>query len=195
MKNMKAVWIVLAVAFSLVALGQTQTTFGSITGTVRDSSGTFIPGVTVTAVGPGGGATVVSNERGAYVLSNVQPGTYTVRASLSGFTTTEASGVRVSGGSATQQEFTLQVPSQYTRPSPGNPNPDIRADRQTRQGAIVQFRGNVRMTINGMELRADELDYDVAARAGDIRGNVAFRLEPTGVRVIPLGEPLGQPSR
>jgi hypothetical protein len=197
MKKTNAVWIVLAVAFSLVALGQTQTTFGSITGTVRDSSGSFIPGVTVNARGPGGISTVVSNERGAYVLSNIQPGIYTVSASLPGFATATISGVQVSGGSATEREFTLQVSQrestvQVPRPFPGSPNPDIRADRQTRQGTVLQYRGNVRMTTNGLEVRADELDFDETAGTGDVRGNVTFRVLPRGAqggaRVIPLGQ-------
>jgi hypothetical protein len=191
MKKMNAVWIVLAIAFSIVGLGQTQTTFGSITGTIRDSSGNFIPGVAVTATGPGGVSTVMSNERGAYVLSNIQPGTYAVKASLPGFATTTAS-VQVSGGSAARQEFTLEVQGLVPRPFPGSPNPDIRADRQTRQGTVLQYRGNVRMNTNGLELRADELDYDETAGTGDVRGNVKFRVMPRGAqggaRVIPLGQ-------
>jgi hypothetical protein len=189
MRNMKAAWIVFAVAVSLVGLGQTQTIPGSITGVVRDAAGAVMPGVSVTAVGPGGVSTVISNERGAYTLSNIQPGVYTVSASLTGFTTSTTSGVQVSSGGATQAEFTLQAgPSQWSvpRPFPFNPNPDIRADRQTRRGAVVQYRGNVRVIKNGMELRADELDYNENTGTGDLRGNVTFRVAPGGARVIPL---------
>lgn len=84
MKTMKIALIVLAVVTSFVVLGQNPPAVGAITGTVRDTSGAVIPGVTVTAVGPSSIATAISNARGSYVISNIQVGTYTVRATLPG---------------------------------------------------------------------------------------------------------------
>jgi lipopolysaccharide assembly outer membrane protein LptD (OstA) len=97
----------------------------------------------------------------------------------------------VSAGSSTAAEFTLQLgqlPGGQgpLRPYPSPSNPNIRADRQTRQGPTVQYRGNVVMTTNGLELRADELDYDTNNGMGDVRGNVKFRVQPSTARVIPL---------
>lgn len=66
---------------------------------------------------------------------------------------------------------------------------DITADRQTRQGAIVQYRGNVRMQSSGMEVTADELDFDLMTRAGDARGNVKVRVLPPEFKMVPLTSP------
>src|SRR5262245_16570906 len=61
---------------------------GSIGGTVSDSSGAALPGVTVSLSNPGviGGAqNTVTDERGAYQFTRLVPGSYSVRAGLSGF--------------------------------------------------------------------------------------------------------------
>jgi len=190
MKTMKIALIVVAVVTSFVVLGQNPPAVGAITGSVRDTSGNVMPGVTVTAVGPGGTARAFSNERGSYVIPNIQVGAYTVSATLPGFQT-EVSRVVVSANISASAEFTLQL-GQWPgtqgplRPYPSPSNPNIQADRQTRQGTTVQYRGNVVMTTNGMELRADELGYDTNSGMGDVRGNVKFRVLPSTVRVVPL---------
>lgn len=83
-----------------------QTFTGGVRGTVTDSGG-IVPGVTVTLTNEGTGATrdAVSNEQGAYNFSAVQPGTYTVKAELTGFKTFENKGVRVN----TQQFVTMDI--------------------------------------------------------------------------------------
>ena len=66
-----------------------QTTNASIGGTVADSSGAFIPGVTITATNTQTGivSTTLTNESGAYQFPSIQPGTYKVSAELPGFQT------------------------------------------------------------------------------------------------------------
>ncbi len=63
----------------------------AITGTVRDQSGGVLPGVVVTATNEETGArfAATSDRDGAYALEHVAPGTYRVRAELSGFTPAE----------------------------------------------------------------------------------------------------------
>jgi len=83
-----------------------QTFTGGVRGTVTDSGG-IVPGVTVTLTNESNGAArdAVSNEQGGYNFSAVPPGTYTVKASLTGFKTFENKGVRV----ATQQFVTMDI--------------------------------------------------------------------------------------
>src|SRR5579862_6910644 len=59
----------------------------AISGTVRDSSGGVLPGVTITATQQDTGIvrTTVSNETGAYSLPNLPLGPYRVEAELAGF--------------------------------------------------------------------------------------------------------------
>ena len=64
-----------------------QSTFGSIVGTVKDQSGSVVPGATVTVVNQGTSAkhTVMSNASGGYEFLNLDTGTYQVSVQANGF--------------------------------------------------------------------------------------------------------------
>src|SRR4030067_1170223 len=61
---------------------------GSIEGIVKDSSGAVLPGVTVEARNPAGGAvaTSITDETGSYRFPALPTGEYEVTADLQGFT-------------------------------------------------------------------------------------------------------------
>jgi hypothetical protein len=71
--------------------------FTSVTGVVTDPSGGVVPGATITIVNTqtGGQREAVSNETGAYTISQVLPGTYVLTAKKAGFTTAEIKDVRL----------------------------------------------------------------------------------------------------
>src|SRR5438552_18782158 len=77
--------LLLSVVLAAPAFG--QSTYATVSGTIEDSSHALLPGVSVTATNNATGVvtTVVSNESGAYNLTNLLPGTYTVKAELPGF--------------------------------------------------------------------------------------------------------------
>jgi Carboxypeptidase regulatory-like domain/TonB dependent receptor len=77
----------LALVFSLLtAAGQAQTGTGSLRGQVTDPSGASVPGANVTATGPSGAVKVAStNEKGAYNITGLAPGQYSVRVLAKGF--------------------------------------------------------------------------------------------------------------
>ena len=79
-------------------LAQSQAANGSIEGTVTDSSGGVLPGVTVTVTNTETGAarSVVTNEAGLFRAPLLPLGTYTVVAELEGFKKYEESGIRLS---------------------------------------------------------------------------------------------------
>ena len=83
--------------FAGSAFAQTTTT-GSIEGTVTDSTGAAVPGVTVTATRQGGrSATATTNDEGYFRIPNIEPGTYTVTiAAEKGFAQFEQTNVPVS---------------------------------------------------------------------------------------------------
>lgn len=64
-----------------------QTTFAALTGTISDSTGAVVPGVSVTATHVATNITTAtqSNDAGVYTIPQLREGEYTVRASLPGF--------------------------------------------------------------------------------------------------------------
>lgn len=89
-----------------------QMTRGAVSGTVRDQTAAAIPGVTVTATNSDTGATrtAVSDAIGFYRLPALEPGTYTVRAELSGFTSF-ATTVKVNADTEVKIDVGLKVAS------------------------------------------------------------------------------------
>ncbi len=73
--------------FSPAASLLAQSTFGTILGTVRDTSGAVVPGATVTLTNTGTTAvrTATSNASGDYVFNNIDVGTYSVIFTAAGF--------------------------------------------------------------------------------------------------------------
>jgi outer membrane receptor protein involved in Fe transport len=90
-----------AVAFILAVMPAiAQETTGTIKGRIVDAQGLAVPGVTVTATGPQGAKTTVSDADGRFSLPFLTPGTYAVRAELQGFKAVERGAVNVSLGQA-----------------------------------------------------------------------------------------------
>ena len=80
----------LVCASSVLAFGTAATwaqTAGQLAGVVRDTTGSVLPGVTVTVTGAALVAprTVLTNEHGRYQLDSLPAGRYLVTAALSGF--------------------------------------------------------------------------------------------------------------
>src|SRR5688572_10998769 len=71
-----------------------QTNTGQISGTVRDSQGGVLPGVTVTVTNLDTGIawTAVTSEQGTYTVTNLPVGNYKVNAEIEGFRKSERSG-------------------------------------------------------------------------------------------------------
>lgn len=87
------------------AWAQTQT--GNIFGTVQTRDGAVLPGATVTLTGVGAPQVFITDEQGRFRFLNLSPGTYQVRAELSGMGTVTRTGIQVSLGR--NADVTLQV--------------------------------------------------------------------------------------
>ena len=79
---------------------------GGVRGAIKDSGG-VIPGAEVVLINENTGVsrTTQTNERGEYNFPNLDPGTFTLKATLQGYKTYEQQGLRV----GTQQFITLDV--------------------------------------------------------------------------------------
>ncbi len=92
-------------------LADAQALYGSIVGNVTDAQGGAVPGVTLTASNTGTGLEVetVADGDGAYTFRNLLPGTYDVKASLSGFREHKSTGLAVSAGLVVRVNIALEV--------------------------------------------------------------------------------------
>ncbi len=110
MKHKLICLLVLLAGLALVAApatAQDLMTKGTIVGTVVDSSGAIVPGATVTITGPSANRVVITNSKGDYDVSNLIPGKYTVKASLTGFKSASVSDVTVYVGKTSTVKLTL----------------------------------------------------------------------------------------
>ena len=99
--------MLVAVAVGAPALAQVSR--GTISGVVRDSSGTGLPGVTITAANQASRASqsTTTGSDGSYTLS-LAPGAYAVTASLPGFRRMTQV-VEIGGGGTRQFDFSIEV--------------------------------------------------------------------------------------
>jgi hypothetical protein len=90
--------LLLAAAALLAAADVYAQSAGSITGTIKDTSGAALPGATVTASSPAQGVeqTAQTGPEGVFVFPQLPPGTYRLKAELSGFKTIERTNVILS---------------------------------------------------------------------------------------------------
>ena len=88
-----------------------QAPSGEISGVVSDSSGSAVPGARITLVNQATNVVrdVHTNESGLYVIPAISPGTYTLKAELSGFRAVERRDIEVQVGSANRVSITLEV--------------------------------------------------------------------------------------
>jgi Carboxypeptidase regulatory-like domain len=104
------VCLLLALSFAVPAYSQVGF-FATVTGTVNDSSGALIPGVSIkaTATETGVVTTSVTNESGSYNFNNLLPGKYTLSASLPGFQVKSITDVNLSQNASYRYNFQLSV--------------------------------------------------------------------------------------
>src|ERR1700739_3962923 len=88
-----------------------QVVGATLTGTVKDSSGAFIPNaqVAITDVATGVTRTVSPGGAGLYSAPNLLPGTYEVRVTAMGFSTQAQKGITLTVGAQQVLDFTMRI--------------------------------------------------------------------------------------
>lgn len=113
MKFMTRVMMLLTVvcllAFTPLAFG--QAVYGSIFGTVTDTTGAAVPGATVTVTDVTKGTTVTgqSNGTGDFTVEHLIPDVYDIKVEMSGFNGYEQKGIHVSADSSVKVVAALTV--------------------------------------------------------------------------------------
>jgi hypothetical protein len=109
---MKAVWKMLAILTLVVLVPSAALAQVSLAGTVKDTSGAVLPGVTVEASSPvliEKSRTATTDTTGQYRIESLQPGTYIVTFSLAGFSTLKRDDVELSGTGVIKIDADMKV--------------------------------------------------------------------------------------
>jgi hypothetical protein len=109
---MKVAWTlgIIVLAMSMAGSAAAQSFTGGLRGAVRDANG-VVPGVTVQLINEATNQTrdAVSNDQGEYNFAAVPPGTYTIKAALTGFRTFENKAVRIGAQQFITMDIQLEV--------------------------------------------------------------------------------------
>src|SRR5947208_13367786 len=109
---MRAIVRIVAVAAWVALVPSALYAQATLAGTVKDASGAVLPGVTVEAASPAlieKTRSAVTDATGQYRIESLQPGTYTVTFTLSGFSTMKREGVELSGTGVIKIDADLKV--------------------------------------------------------------------------------------
>jgi hypothetical protein len=99
-------------AFGLLAMPcHAQVLYGTLTGTVEDSSGALIPDASVKATNPSTGQVreTQTNSAGLYTLTNLTPGNYSLQVTAPGFQSYEKTNIEVSINTVSRMDVRLAV--------------------------------------------------------------------------------------
>ena len=113
-RTLGPILVLTAVAMALAVAppaARAQAVYGSIAGTIQDSTGAALPGVNVTVTSNERKTTdtVVTNGSGNYVKDRLLPGTYSVKAELSGFKSAVLPSAKVDVDTQTKVDLRLDV--------------------------------------------------------------------------------------
>jgi hypothetical protein len=151
----KHISIKLAAAFAIVFIGAAQllaqsTVTGGINGSIKDPQGGLVPNatVTVTNIGTNNAVTAVTNEDGGFRVSNLQPGTYRVETTVSGFAPARAENVIVEVGRSTAVDIDLTLGSATAEVNVTAEAPVINTNDNTNSTNINQTSIN-ELPVNG----------------------------------------------
>ncbi len=127
--SLAAVLLVLVMAWVSSAVG--QAVFGSIFGTVTDSTGAAVANANVTVLNLRKGTTdqATTNESGNYSVTHLIPDTYTVRIESAGFKMIEQKDVVVSADASARVDGQLQVGSATEQVEVTGEAPQLKTDR------------------------------------------------------------------
>lgn len=122
----------ITISLCLSAVSHAQAVYGSIYGTVTDTSGAVVPNatITITDVAKGTSIQVQSNASGEYVAEHLIPDTYDAKVEASGFETFQASGILVAADTSPRIDAQLKPGSAaQTVTVSADTIPELKTDR------------------------------------------------------------------
>lgn len=109
---------------------EAQSTFGTITGLIADSTGAVIPNATVVATNSATGvrAQTVTSSTGNYVIPNLQVGTYEISISVTGFKTWSRSNIGLASNDNVRVNVNLEVGASSERVEVTGATPPLKTE-------------------------------------------------------------------
>ncbi len=140
----------LAILAILLCSAQAQTFFGSILGTVTDSTGATIPhaSVVLTNLGTAERRTAETDESGNYQFVNLVPGRYRVDIEKTGFKRMTRDGIEVQVESSVRNDATMQV-GEVGQTVEVSAHAPLLQTETTSLGQVVEARRVLEMPLNG----------------------------------------------
>ncbi len=135
MNRLRTAWVLALFACTLMltsTVAKAQSVYGSIFGTVTDSTGAAIPGatITVTDVAKGTVVTATSNASGDYSVPHLISDTYNLKVVAKGFKIFEAKGIAVLADTAPRIDPTLEIGAADTTVTVNaEQQPELKTDR------------------------------------------------------------------
>ena len=109
--NVRSACLAALVFVSAAGIGSAQTSFGRISGTVTDPSGAAVPGakVTFTNTETQNSRSVVTDDNGQYIITNLAIGPYDAQVDQKGFQRQQQTGIRMVADGRLTVDFHLQL--------------------------------------------------------------------------------------
>ncbi|HEV7905195.1 MAG TPA: carboxypeptidase regulatory-like domain-containing protein [Pyrinomonadaceae bacterium] len=156
----------LLLAFLLTAMIVAAQGTGSVRGQITDEFGGIVVGATVTLVDAAGAEkTATTNDEGVYLFDKLAPGTYTVRATTTGFGIFENTAVNVAAGRRESLDIKLTVQLEKEDVTVAADTP-VSTEAENNQSALV-IKGT---DLDALPDDADELAAALQALAGPSAG-------------------------
>lgn len=108
---MKRIYTILILCLLTFSAANAQTSKGFVVGSVADPNGAIVPNatITITNVATGAVRTTTTQDNGSYRIDAVDPGTYNLEVTASGFTTTRSENVVVNSAQTAEVNVQLAV--------------------------------------------------------------------------------------
>src|SRR5687768_8738653 len=176
--------VTLCLLLRLSSPAYSQVTTADLVGAVRDTSGSIIPGVTVTVINEATGVTRVATtgESGTYSFTALPPGLYRLTVELTGFRKVERTGVELQVNQRAQIDLELSV-GLVSETVTIQGGPPLLETQSSALGTVIQERQVQELPLNGRNfVQLATLTPGVSGAGSGMRGTIMSGTRPDDLR-------------
>src|SRR2546425_158916 len=166
------------------AMAKAQVTTADLVGTIKDSSGAVVPGVTVALTNEATGVSrsATSSDGGTYIFTSLLPGRYTLTAELAGFRKIERTGVELQVNQRAQIDLDLEIGlvSESVRIEGTAP---LLETQSSVLGSVIEEKQVQDLPLNGRNfVQLATLSTGVSGAGSGMRGTIMSGTRPDDLR-------------